>query len=187
MFLSDYDINATLSVCSHFADRPMEYYCATGAYMEYNGVHEARDAQNQPLFYPCDTSPFPAACFRYKLTPLLRRLAEKEGLAAVGFVAQKCEELEGFARLGCFHGFGNAHVSHIYEGVFSIKDVCAFGDEQDNVVCVEGAIERLAKYERAAAYRACDDLQGALKDTCLAAAAEDMYRLNKSFGLYFPT
>ena len=71
MFLSGYAVDRALSGCEHFDNKPMEYYCATGAYMEYINV---QDEKTQ--FYPCDKHQHPAACFRYKMNPLLKELTE---------------------------------------------------------------------------------------------------------------
>jgi len=185
MFLSGYDIDNAVNSCSYFGNKAMEYYCATGTYMEYTNVYEAEDAQSKPEFYPCDTNKFPAACFRYKMNPAMKRLSEKFGAGAIEIMAKKCLELEGSNRLGCFHGFGNAHVTAIHYGVVSIGYVCSLGTEDDQKICIEGAIERIAKYEKESALKACETLSGWKKEVCLEGAEGDMYRLNKSFELYF--
>ena len=183
MFLGDYDIDRALSGCEYFDNKPIEYYCATGAYMEYTNVF--RNEGNKSLFYPCDTYQYPAACFRYKMNPLLKRLGEERGISALREVITKCQELDGFHRLGCFHGFGNAHMQHIRLGVFKINDVCGFGNKDDKLACIDGAIERLAKYFPEDAPKACEDLAGEFKELCLEAAERDLYDLEKDFSLYF--
>ncbi|RJQ22453.1 hypothetical protein C4580_00155 [Candidatus Woesearchaeota archaeon] len=187
MFLSGYDVNESVASCAAFNDKPMEYYCATGAYMEYVNRLDAIDAQfEKNIFFPCDVSPYPAACFRYKMVPVLRRETGAKGLSGLHEVVKNCEALEGFARLGCFHGFGNAHLTHVAFGVFSASDVCSFGSEEDRYVCVEGLIERLAKYEPEAAGTACASLNGTLRAVCEEGRAGNMYRLDKDFTYYIP-
>ena len=66
MYLSAYNISPALEYCGLFDTEPMQYYCATGAFMEYVTVKHKRDVStNRSLFYPCDEFKFPAACFRY--------------------------------------------------------------------------------------------------------------------------
>lgn len=185
MFLSNYQVADAVDACSGFEDKVMEYYCATGAYMEYNTQRKEEDSKTQPLFYPCDANKFPAACFRYKMLPVLSMLSKEHGLNAISMVAKECEALDGFYRLGCFHGFGNAHMAQVYAGFISIKTICGFGTEQDQYVCIEGVIERLAKFHKDTALKACEDLDGEFKQVCIEAAEGDMYRLDKSFELYF--
>lgn len=185
MFISGYDIDRALSSCVYFDNKPMEYYCATGAYMEYLNNNEEKDAETKDLFHPCATNKHPAACFRYKMNHVLKRVTETGGISALQMVAEECQKLDGFARLGCFHGFGNAHQAHLTHGIFTLDNVCGFGNDQDKRACIDGAIERLAKYHPEETDRVCDALTGEHKQLCLDGAERDMYDLEKDFSLYF--
>ena len=183
MFVLNYDIPRSIEHCKLFDIDPMDYYCATGAYMEYVSTHGMTQKKGETLFYPCDTQDFPAACFRYKLSEVFRNHFAKGG----GFeeIVQKCMELSGQYRLGCFHGVGNAHMGNIAEGNVPITYVCSFGTEEDQFMCIEGAVERIGKYHPEKALLTCQNLDGWRKELCLAGAKRAMYSLDKSWKYYF--
>ena len=122
MFVLDYDIPTVIEHCKLFEKDPMDYYCATGAYMEYVSSRGMNQKEGETLFYPCDQEDFPAACFRYKLSQVFRNHFAKGGDFLE--IVEKCEELEGRFRLGCFHGVGNAHMGNIADGNVPITYVC---------------------------------------------------------------
>ena len=66
----------------------------------------------------------------------------------------------------------------------SIKDVCMPGDEQDRLLCIDGAMERMGKYYGNRALEACEDLESTYRTACSAAAARKMYEENKDLTLY---
>jgi hypothetical protein len=65
--------------------------------------------------------------------------------------------------------------------------VCAYGSLDDQTVCIEGVIEKVADRDEGRARMACGLLEGASEAVCSAAAQEKMYRLTKpSMALYLP-
>ncbi len=182
MFLADYNIAGAITACKEFGAYPMKYYCATGAYMEYTLQREKEDAGSKEIFYPCDSFDFPAACARYKMVYVVNRNS-KANLSPDAMI-KECEKLEGKFRLGCFHGLGNGYMSFIRDNKVSVADVCGSGSEDEQFVCIEGAIERLAKYFPSRAEKTCEELEGRNKETCRTAVDNGMYSMDKDFSLY---
>jgi len=182
MYLTGYNIPKAMRACAGFRDPAMKYYCATGAYMEYVTERDSEDAKSKSLLYPCDTYDYPAACSRYKMARVGRRhyLARKK----TGELISECKKLSGKFRLGCFHGLGNAHMGPIARGRISIKEVCLHGTEDDRFMCIEGAMERMAKYHEKRALVVCEQLEGKNKEACLTAVEHKMYYMKKDFTLY---
>jgi hypothetical protein len=182
MYLSDDNIPEAIDACKEFDTYPMKYYCATGAYMQYTLDMENEDAKTKETIYPCDSFDFPAACTRYKLPYVVfRNMQNKLPPEAV---IKECEKLRGKFRLGCFHGFGNAYMPFIRDKQVKISDICLTGNEDEQFVCIEGAIERMAKYFPDKVRVVCDDLEGRNKETCLTAIKQGMYSMDKNFTLY---
>lgn len=181
MFLSGYDIPEAIQGCEVFEQPHMAYYCATGAYMEYVTENDKEDSKTKSLFYPCDEFDYPAACFRYKMVPVANRHYKTKGKTS-DLIAE-CA-LEGKFRLGCFHGLGNAHMPTIAVGKLGIGDVCLTGSEDEKFVCIEGAMERMAKYHRPRAFKVCDGLENKYKEICLTAVNYGMYNMSKNLTLY---
>lgn len=182
MFLANYDIPRAVRSCRDFDEVPMMYYCVTGVYMEYVDARDATDATTKSALYPCDESPYPAACARYKMLHLARRYYA-EGRPTADLV-RECEKLAGKYRLGCFHGLGNAHMRGIDQGAISIKTVCLHGSSTEQAMCIEGAIERMAKDTDRRAREVCQELEGPNRKTCLTAARNRLYSLTKDLRLY---
>lgn len=182
MFLSKYDIPAAIDLCERFPSYPLRYYCATGAYMEYRLVRTPGDYAVHGGLYPCSSSPYPAACFRYVMTNTVRWQYSEGG--PIETLQRKCAELKGKYRLGCFHGIGNALVGRIALGRLTVADVCGFGGRDDQTVCVEGAMERLGKFTPVVAAKRCDALTDWRRGICQAAASRKMYDMKKSFAMY---
>jgi hypothetical protein len=183
MFLAAYEIPQAIKACAEFGQAAMDYYCTTGAYMEYVTERDTEDAAaGKHFFYPCDTYDYPAACARYKMVHVLRRhyLAGKSPET----LRDQCKALTGNLRLGCFHGLGNAHMPLIAGGKISIRRVCLGLSKVEEFVCIEGAVERLAKYKEPRAIQVCQELEGKNKATCLAAVAQKMYDMQKDLTLY---
>ena len=160
----------------------MDYSGSTGADMKYVPIHDEKDRVAKPIFYPCDRYEYPAACFRYKL-PLLSVRHYGEGRSLEDLI-NSCKALEGKYRLGCFHGLGNTHVDLIALGKVDFRAVCGSGTADDQYMCIEGAIERMAKYYPVMAKERCDEFSGWQKDLCLEGASRGMYSLERSFDLY---
>lgn len=182
MFLTEYHILRTIDACAGFEDPAMNYACVTGAYMEYVTERHEQDKKSRSLLYPCDAYPYPTACGRYKV-PFVTLDYYREGKKLDDLIAQ-CLALEGQFRRGCFHGLGNAHVYFIVRKLVSIRDVCMSGDEQDQLLCIDGAMERMGKYHGEGTLEACSDLAGKHKAACQAAAARKMYHADKDLTLY---
>lgn len=185
MFISDYEIDSAMEMCSYFDSEIMDYYCATGAYMEYVTQNpDILDDPNNPLdFSPCDTASYPAACFRYKLT----RSAYYHYVAGGTFqdFYAACQEFEGNVRLGCMHGFGNAHAQFLVRGEISLQQVCLHGPDEEQYVCIEGAMERIGRYHSDVAPGLCGALPNSWqKDLCFHAIENQLYSMDKPFELY---
>jgi hypothetical protein len=182
MLAAGYGLEPSLSACGSFKNPAMEYYCATGVFMEYFEGGGSKSAEQGAVLAPCDTlTRFPAACYRYAARRML--VSFKGDLAAV---AAECQRLPPRQRLGCFHGLGNAATPTIAERPSLLGLLCGRGGPDEQVMCIEGAIERLADNSETKALAACGTLGGRNGDVCRAAAKEKMYRLNKaSMELYY--
>lgn len=182
MFLAAYEIPQAVKACAEFGTSAMNYYCTTGAYMEYVTERDGEDAATKSFLYPCDTYEYPAACARYKMVHVIRRhyLAGK----SPEVLRDQCKTLSGNIRLGCFHGLGNAHGPLIATGKISLQRVCLGLSEVEEFVCIEGAMERMAKYQEPRALQVCEELKGKNKATCLRAVAQKMYNMQKDLSVY---
>ena len=182
MWLADYDVARAIGACRLFVETALAYYCATGAYMEYVTERDADDAGSRSVLYPCDAFEYPTACARHKMGYVVQR-HYRAGRATAELV-QACERLSGGIRRGCFHGLGNAHMGLIAVGRIPLAAVCRHGTREDRVVCIEGAIERMARYHEDKALGICAELGGPDRQTCLAAARNKMYSTTKDLSLY---
>jgi hypothetical protein len=182
MNLAGYEIPEALKACQGNENQAMEYYCATGAYMEYVTERDPQDATTKSLLYPCDQYIYPAACARYKMVHVVRRHYQAgkttEELRAL------CSSLTEPVRRGCFHGLGNAHMLMFISGRISIRSVCLGLGTLEEFVCIDGAMERIAKFFPHNAVRVCDQLEGKNKAICLAAVSRKMYDMNKDLSVY---
>jgi len=187
MFLSGYDIADALQGCAEFDDKKMEYYCATGGYMEYTVERDKEDAKTRSIFYPCDTFDHPAACARGKVglvaTQYYRQGKDLEGVLQA--VVQDCEQLIGKFRRGCFHGIGNAYSGFISSNTISIQKVCSYGSEEEQIMCIEGAMQYMGKYASDKTAAVCEQLEGEKKEICLTAAGHKLYSMEADLALYF--
>ncbi len=183
MSLSGYDINESMKLCNRFGTRPQAYYCATGAFMEYEFVSGHSDIKKS-LHYPCDTlEEFPAACYRYKmLYTATSMLGDGKGMEDI---AGECMRMPGMYRLGCFHGMGFFLLDMVSDSPQEIKVICSFGNDDDRKMCIEGVVEKLADYNQSKAFESCGYLEGADREVCIEAADGKMYRMDKDFSLYF--
>lgn len=182
MFMANYDIPTAMDACSVFDTYAESYYCATGAYMEYMNARDADDAETQGLFYPCDNTQYPSACFRYKMPHVTSRFYV--GGRALQDLVAACEALEGNEQLGCFHGIGNGHLSFLVGGQLTLGQLCQFGTKDEQFVCIEGAMERMSRYYPDIAEAQCASVEGWQKDVCEESVAHGMYDMDKSFELY---
>ena len=95
-----------------------------------------------------------------------------------------CSSLTDAVRRGCFHGLGNGHMLLIAAGKIDIRPVCLSLDNVEEFVCIDGAMERMAKFHPDIAVRVCDQLEGKNTAACLAAASRKMYDMKKDLSLY---
>jgi hypothetical protein len=182
MNLAGYEIAEAMRACQGNENEALEYYCATGAYMEYVTERDPQDAATKSVLYPCDQFIYPAACARYKMVHVVRRHYQA-GLATEE-IRTLCSSLTEPVRRGCFHGLGNAHMPMIAVGKIGIRTVCLGLSTVEEFVCIDGAIERMAKFYPRNAARVCDELDGKYKATCFAASSRRMYDMNKDLSVY---
>jgi hypothetical protein len=182
MNLAGYEIPEALKACQGNENQTMEYYCATGAYMEYVTERDMQDATTKSVLYPCDQYIYPAACARYKMGYVVGR-HYKAGRTTEELRAL-CSSLADAVRRGCFHGLGNALMLRIAAGKIGIRPVCLGLGTVEESVCIDGAMERMAVYHPDIAVRVCDQLDGNNKADCLAAVSRKMFDMKKDLSLY---
>lgn len=180
MLSTDHNIGDSLSACSRFKEEGMDYYCATGVYMQYadnsdaNGSRPA-EVERWGSNYPCNQHPaYPAACYRYIVT----YVKEERGLG-LDHLMVLCSQLPANEKMGCFHGLGAAYTPLVKARPDMLKAICAYGNEHDQALCIEGAIEKLADFDEEWAMKACQSLDKDNQQICEAAAKGKMYRLDK--------
>ncbi len=157
MVLADYEVTDAIAYCDGFSDEHMRYYCATGASMEYVTERDAEDAATgKRTLYPCDIIKYPAACMRYKMVHVIPRLIKKA--SDIPRMQKACGALTDPNRLGCFHGMGNGFMGVIATKKVTLHAVCA-GEDDERFVCIEGAMERMAKYHPERASEVCKSVQ----------------------------
>ena len=174
MFSTGDEVNRALNACLYFDDPGMRYYCATGVFMELL-LPERKGTPRAELHDPCDLYPdYAAACYRYRARTMLLDLGgDRERLVSA------CGSLERRQRLGCFQGLGNTLLKVSVKHPSLAKKFCTRGTADDQVMCIEGLIEKLADYDEAKAMKVCATLEGNLADVCVAAARGKMYQLGK--------
>ena len=175
-------IREALQGCGLFEDKKQEYYCATGVFMEYVNERDKSDAQSHSLLYPCDSFAFPAACARYKMVHVVRR--HYQAGQTIEELKEQCRQFPSPVRLGCFHGLGNAHVPYLAKGLVSLSQVCSGLTQEEHIVCIDGAIERLAKYHEDRALEVCQEFRERRTTHCLTAVRQKMYNMEKDLTLY---
>ena len=180
MLLSDHNISESLDGCKGFIEPGMNYYCATGIFMEYGDMLNVSKRLGKPvtrpsLQYPCDVyTEYPAACYRYMIWQI-----EQETNASRSSLIEMCLGLPDGIRAGCFHGIGATYMRRIANDPVMFLELCSRGDSTDQILCVEGAIEKMADFNQAHAMSVCDVLSGENLAVCQAGAEEKMYRIDK--------
>lgn len=182
MVLADYHVKEGIGYCDAFDDVAMRYYCATGAYMEYVSEYDAEDAPIKRALYPCDENRYPAACMRYKMVHVIKRLVKKP--SDVQKMMRSCNQLEEPYRLACYHGAGNGFMGFIASGAVSLQGVCGKGADDERRMCVEGVMERMAKYHPERAEAVCAAVTGTDRALCDKAVQNGMYNMQKDLGIY---
>ncbi len=181
MFVNDGDVRRSVDGCLGFTSAPMQYYCATGVFMEK--ILTGPSLPSLSPYSPCaEETLFPTACYRYKAMELLDRLGTPLQLA------RGCLTLKPWQRRGCFHGLGHAVMEAVATEPSQLASLCRHGSRDDQIVCLEGAIEKLAEYDEERARTACASLTEDLQPVCKAAVADKMYSLTKTtLTLYYDT
>jgi hypothetical protein len=183
MVVAQYDLLKALAYCDELTPFAKAYYCATGAYMELVEHPPAGYLYGKGIMFPCANSPYPAACFRYKVAAEFSEYYGEGGKFAD--LVQLCAALKGKFRWGCFHGIGNAHgfLLNRTDGI-GIAQICGFGTKEDQYACVDGLIERLARYFPETAMKACQWLIDWRQQVCEDGRGRQLYSMEKSFDLY---
>lgn len=180
MLITGHDVFRSIVGCERFTTSGMDYYCATGVFMEYRDALEQKGesvevASRASPYYPCDTfTKYPAACYRY----MLREIAEGYNLNELQLI-DMCLGLEDRQQLGCFHGLGAMYARDVADNPSLLPSLCLRGGQQDQIMCIEGVIEKLADFDEERAVNVCNRLDGENKQICMAGAHGKMYRLNK--------
>ncbi len=184
MVLADYDVPEAVGWCDEFDSAHMRYYCATGAYMEYvteKNVDDVKAKKN--TLYPCETNRYPAACMRYKMVHVVARLVRKA--TDVPQMAKACHALKDPNRLGCMHGMGNGFMGLVASGKIALMRVCT-GEADEQAACIDGAMERMAKYHPERAEEVCESLKDRFVNerSCREAIERGMYDMKKDLTPY---
>lgn len=181
MFVNSGDVNRSVDACLGFANESMQYYCVTGVFMERMSAPPSPTSKASSIFQPCDQETlFPSACYRYKGVELLHKFGEPMR------VASECLRLEGSQRAGCFHGLGHAATQLVFEQPKKVASICSRGTHDDQVMCVEGVIEKLAEAHERRAKAACTFLGKDLRLVCDESVKRKMYSLDKpTLALYY--
>lgn len=182
MFLSGFDIDYSMQVCKRLTQPALQYYCASGAFMEYDGVYGREDIAKS-LHYPCDTlTEFAAACYRYKMHWTVPEMILKGH--EIEDIAKECMGLDRMRRLGCFHGMGVAFLFQIAQSPDKIRTICGFGYSDDQRMCIEGVIGNMADSEEDLAFHLCGYFNSNNRLVCEKAAKDHEFNLDKDFSLY---
>jgi hypothetical protein len=177
LILGGGDLARALGHCGAFTPRPLAYYCASGVFMEHVTAARPGGARH----FPCDThTEYPPACYKYRGYSLLAAHGNDVRAAAA-----ECLPLAPALRRGCFYGLGATQFGALNLAPERLAELCAAGDADDRVMCVNGAMEILAAYQPAAATVACGSLEASLAQSCRVAVREGRYGLGKPFHLYF--
>jgi hypothetical protein len=177
-YVSDYDIPRALRLCEAVGPPALQYYCASGAYMQLFMTFQ-RQISARADHYPCDEATrFAAACSRYKVFFMLAR-ASTRGNPLPAVIAE-CLGLPARVQPGCFHGLGHAHVGVVAQAPPRIREVCEHGPAAAQWLCIQGVVEKLAEVDEPAARRACAELRGRNAEVCREAARNKLYGVRKA-------
>ncbi|KAF0190455.1 MAG: hypothetical protein FD165_2688 [Gammaproteobacteria bacterium] len=181
MLLTRHDLGRSIEGCERFTAPGMDYYCATGVFMEYrdeldNQRAAGKTVQRDSQLYPCDTyTRYPAACYRY----LMSTISAERDLDGSQLI-DLCLALADRQRLGCFHGLGAVYSRDVADNPALLAPLCLLGGPQDQIMCIEGVIEKLADFDEQRAITVCNTLDGENRQICLVGARDKMYPLDKA-------
>jgi len=181
MFLSGYNITRAIEACKQFDNANLAYFCADGVYMEYMTVKET-ETHTQSTFFPCDSHPFVVPCMRNKVGLVAKRIYQN-GKSAMD-VAKLCDEQTGKLRLGCFHGLGTSHSTIVVKNKIGLAKLCSLGNNDDQITCIEGAVEFIGKYYPESVEKICATLPELRQETCLLGGKHKLYSTEKDLSLY---
>lgn len=186
MLSNNGDLAGSLKACDEFKQPGMDYYCATGVYMQYQVMlQEGKSPYDERLLSTvCGKEErFPAACYRYMLRVIRRPLGDdRERL-----IATCLSQIDIRHQSGCFHGLGNLYFPQMLRRPVLLAEICGHRDAEIQALCIEGAIEKLADFDSVQAERLCSTLTGNNLETCMAATRHKMYSLDKpTMKLYRP-
>lgn len=178
-YLSNYDLEKALLYCALFEDKAIEYYCATGVFMEYHIEKGEPDIATRPLHYPCDRfTEFPAGCYRYKMQNLSKHFERS-------FLESECLKLNDRTQAGCFYGIGFAYSPLVFENPAFLSELCVKGTKRDRELCVEAISEEITEFDKDTAERACASLDENLETFCLQGVERRYYSIEKDWSGYF--
>ncbi len=180
MFVTAGNVARSIDSCLGFAAEALQFYCGTGVFMD-RFIRDTGKTDLRSILAPCDEEAlFPGACYRYRGFDMIRKLGDSAAAAA-------CAALEGLQRHGCFHGLGYGLMGKIYGDPEKLTALCGATEREDQLVCIEGVIEKLAEVHEGRARGACaflDDPE--LQRVCNQAVERKMYGVGKpTFALYF--
>lgn len=183
MVLSEYDVENALKECEVFGqgDDGLEYYCATGAYMERDIQYGEEDALAENM-YPCrEGFGHPAACFRYKID----RVYDWPG-RDYKEIAEVCLSLsDEKERSGCFHGYGFSLYGEVSADYESIAKYCSYGGDLDKQLCIEAIAGKLSVYDEVGTKVACESFtEEDLRQICFDSVDSSNFGMERDFSLY---
>lgn len=179
-YVANYDLAKALSYCRVYKDKRLDFYCAGGVFMEYEGIRGWGDVATKSLHYPCDTfTEFPASCYPHKMRYLLTRVGNRQ--AAI----QECLALDGFREIGCFQGLGYTYALDVERNPRFLAAICEYGPAEAQKGCLYGAIIKLSETDPEKALTACGYLEGERRVFCEETIEQGAYYLERSFDRYF--
>lgn len=178
---ANYDISASLALCNVFEryGSGAKYYCATGVYMERD-IELGETDSKKGWQAPCNSLPYPAACFRYKLRRYFKLPKEYANGAA------HCDTLSGKRRAGCFHGLGFGSYNMVYKDPRALNELCGNGSTEDKRMCIEGALGVINIVDRNISAQACEHYSAGSKELCFAVSGVSNFSMQRDFGRYAP-
>ncbi len=179
-FLASYDIQKALTYCNQFEDKGAVYYCATGVFMERNTIKGQEDMLNADKYYPCSSSDFPAACYRYKFSKLF---SKNDPESARNYCMGLANPEQ---RHGCFHGLGFSYFKLFEKQPKRLDEICGKGDPKDKEMCIEGAVGVISVFNKEAALKICDSqITQTEKITCTKAFRVSNFGMGRDFSNYY--
>jgi hypothetical protein len=165
--LADENIPEALKLCQIYAPKGSGavYYCATGVYMQFAlNMGENDWKSSGSILYPCNTGDYPAACYRYVIDDIEKRMGSK--YTGPQSIATMCESLKEPDRSGCFHGLGFALYRLVLHDPKNLNIVCGMGTDADKRMCIEGTLGMAFVVEPDLKNTVCDTYTAGGKKLC---------------------